>query len=276
MDVPLILLMSSMAAGFLGVIMGVGGGVVMIPMMVGVLGIPVHLAVAASLVAVTANSISGASIFLRTGVANVRLGILMSLGALVATLGGVLLGKAAGGRVVTAAFAGLLLFTIWIMFQGRRNTWVAPEDSDPLALRLGLPSAYRAAPGDPPLPYGVLRVLPAMGVMTLAGLSAGLLGVGGGLVQVPVMDRMLRLPIKVSTATSNFMMGLSSAAGATAYLALGDVHPLVAGPVVLGIVAGSRVGSAVAPRLRSRHIRWLFLGLLVAMFVQMTWKTVTG
>jgi hypothetical protein len=276
MDATYILLASSMVAGFLGVIMGVGGGLVLIPIMVGFLGIPVHLAVAASLVAITANSISGASIFLRSGLANVRLGILMSLGALVATLLGVILGKLAGGQVVTATFSALLVFTFWFMFNGRKDAWTPPNASDALALRLGLDGSYLDANTGRDMPYGVRHVRRSLMVMTLAGLSAGMLGVGGGLVQVPVMDRILHLPIKVSTATSNFMMGLSSAAGATAYLILGDVHPLVTGPVVVGIVVGSRVGSAVAPRLRSRHIRWLFLALLVAMLVQMLWKTVTG
>jgi len=274
MEVLLILVLVSFAAGFIGVLTGVGGGIILIPVMVGILDIPVHLAIAASLVSVTANSLSGGSQFLRTGSVNIRLAILMSISALIATLTGVLLSKVVGGRVVTAIFALMILLTIWVMFKGRKDSFVDVKDSDPLALKLRLPSWYIPSTDGLKVEYGVLKVVPAIGIMAFAGLSAGLLGVGGGFIQVPVMDRVLKLPIKVSTATSNFMMGLSAAAAALAYLALGDLHPLIAGPTVVGIFLGSRVGAGVAPRIHSRHLRWLFLGLLLVMCAQMIVKVI--
>lgn len=269
MDATWILFAASLAAGFVGALMGVGGGLILVPVMVGVLHVPTPLAVGASLVAVIATSGAAAPAFLERRLVNLRLGVLMSVAAVAGALVGVAIGKLSGGRVVALAFMGMLGFAIWTMFQGRRDRPLPPGATGPRARRWGLGGAYQDPATGERVAYGVRRVVPGFLLFAVAGLSSGLLGVGGGLFQVPIMDRVLRLPFKANSATSNFVMGISGAAGATAYLVLGDVHPLLAGPALVGVLLGAKAGSRVMPRLRTGVLRWIFLALLVAMMVQM-------
>lgn len=269
MDATWILCAVSLVAGFVGALMGVGGGLILVPVMVGVLHVPTPLAVGASLIAVIATSSAASPPYLRRRLVNLRLGVLLSVAAVSGALGGVLIGKISGSRVVAIAFVAMLAFAIWTMFMGRRNQPLRPEASGPRAKRWRLNSDFIDGATGQQVTYGVRNIVPGFLLFALAGMSSGLLGVGGGLFQVPIMDRVLRLPFKASSATSNFVMGISGAAGATAYLVMGDVHPLLAGPALVGVLFGARLGARVMPRLRTGVLRWLFLAMLVAMMVQM-------
>lgn len=276
MDATWILFAVSMVAGFVGALMGVGGGLILVPVMVGVLHVPTPLAVGASLVAVIATSSAASPSYLRRRLVNLRLGVLLSVAAVAGALVGVLIGKVSGGRTVAIAFVGMLAFAIWTMFMGRRDITLPPDASGPRARRWRLGGDYIDGATGERVAYGVRNVVPGFLLFVLAGLSSGLLGVGGGLFQVPIMDRVLHLPFKANSATSNFVMGISGAAGATAYLVLGDVHPLLAGPALVGVLLGARIGARVMPRIRSGALRWLFLAMLTAMMVQMVVVALRG
>ncbi len=266
---------ASILSGAIGAMMGVGGGIVLIPVMTGFLGMPVHLAVAASLVSIVANSGTASASFLRAGYTNLRLAILLSTVSVVGSFAGVAIGKIAGGRLVTGTFAGLLALALWTTWLSRSDRPLPPGAGDPWESRLGLTGLMPAADGSHTA-YGVRKIGTGMALLVLAGLSSGMLGVGGGLVQVPVMDRLMRLPIKATMATSNFILGVTAAAGALAYLVMGDVNPTVAAPVTLGVVVGARLGAAGMKKIPSGTLRILFAALLGVMLVQMIVRTVNG
>ncbi len=276
MDATWILFAAALVAGFVGAMMGIGGGLILVPVMVGVLHVPTPLAVGASLIAVIATSSAASPSYLRRGLVNLRLAVALSVAAVFGALVGVLIGKVSGGRVVAAGFVAMLAFAMVSMFQGRRDQILPPESSGPRARRFGLGGDYVDDATGERVVYGVRRIVPGLLLFVLAGLSSGMLGVGGGLFQVPVLDRVIRMPFKANSATSNFIMGISGAAGATAYMVLGDVHPLLAGPAVVGVLIGARIGARVMPRVRSGVLRWLFLGLLAVMMVQMGMVALRG
>jgi len=141
---------------------------------------------------------------------------------------------------------------------------------------LGLAGRFEDKATGQTVRYGVVRVHLGMALMLVAGLVSGLLGVGGGIIQVPVMDLVMSVPIKAATATSNFMMGITAAAGAVAYFAMGEVHPLVAAPVTVGVFAGSMLGARVMPRVRNSRLRHLFVLLLALMAADMAYKAFMG
>lgn len=276
METPLLLLATSLVAGFIGAMMGVGGGIVVVPVLVGLLHVPVRLAIGASMVGVVATSSAAAAVFVRDRLSNLRLGILASLFSVVGALAGVLVGKVSGGRVVTGVFAGVLVVAALAMLRRHRDRAVPPGSGGFLERSLSLTGRYEDRATGETVRYGVRHVHLGLLSMLGAGLVSGLLGIGGGIFQVPVMDAVMGMPIKAATATSNFMMGITAAAGATAYFAMGEVHPLVAGPVTIGVFFGSLLGARVMPRVRDARLRHAFIVLLMVLAATMAWRAVRG
>lgn len=270
----ILILFTSFFAGFMGAMMGVGGGIVVVPVLVSVLHVPLRLAIGASMVGVVATS--AAAGYLREGLCNVRLGVLASLLSVLGALAGVLVGRVSGGRVVTGVFAAVLAAAAVVMLRRRRESAVSPGAGGPLERSFSLAGCYEDRASGATVHYGVRHVRLGLLSMLGAGLVSGLLGVGGGIFQVPVMDAVMGIPIKVATATSNFIIGITAGAGATAYLAMGEVHPLVAGPVTIGVFLGSLVGSRVMPRVQDSRLRHGFVGLLLVLGARMAWRAATG
>jgi len=276
METILVILGSSLVAGFIGAIMGVGGGIVVVPVLVGILDVPLRLAIGASMLGVVATSCAAAGAYVRDGLSNIRLGILFSVVTVTGAIGGVLIGKVSGGRVVTGVFACVLLFAAWAMVRRARDRKLPPGSGGRLERELSLSGRYTDDTDGGTVEYGVRSVRAGLPVMVAAGLVSGMLGVGGGIFQVPVMDAMMSMPIKAATATSNFMMGITAAAGAVAFFAMGEVHPLLAAPVTVGVFMGSMLGAVVMPRLPDRGLRFLFVLMLLALAATMVLRTIAG
>lgn len=276
MEAILIILGSSLVAGFVGAMMGVGGGIVVVPVLVSLFDVPLRLAIGASMVGVVATSSAAAAVYIRSGLSNIRLGILLSQATVLGALAGIFIGKIAGGRVVTGVFAGVLVFAAWAMVRKRRDRLVPPGSGGRFEQRLSLAGRYIDGTSGQVIQYGVLRVLVGGPAMIMAGVVSGMLGVGGGIFQVPLMDLVMSMPIKASTATSNFMMGITAAAGAVAYFAMGEIEPIIAAPVTVGVFFGSVLGSRLMPKVADSRLRLLFVGMLLVLSGVMAWRAVTG
>ena len=265
----------SFLAGLLGSLTGLGGGIIVVPMLTLVFHTDIRYAIGAALVAVIATSSGAASAYLRQGFTNIRVGIVLE----VATATGALAGAALAGVVPTSVlgtlFGVVLLYTAWRSYRSHADADVAAGgESDPLAVRLKLPSTYPASGGV--RPYAVQGVRSGLAFMFGAGILSALLGIGSGVVKVLAMDRSMKLPFKVSTTTSNFMIGVTAAASAGVYLHRGYIEPVLAFPVMLGVLAGARTGARVLGHVDVRVLRILFTGVAVVMAVQMLYKGITG
>lgn len=261
------------AAGFLGSLTGLGGGIVITPVLTLLLGVDLRYAIGASLISVIATSSGAASAYVREGYSNIRIGMFLE----VATTLGAILGASLAAYVSTSAlaviFGAVLLHSAWL--SSRRP--VEPAQSpvaDPLALRLRLDGSY-------PTPSGVSRyhvrnVRTGFGLMLGAGALSGLLGIGSGAFKVIAMDRAMRIPFKVSTTTSNFMIGVTAAASAGVYLNRGYIDPLLAMPVMLGVLGGALLGARVLSKASSRVLRIVFAIVVGAMALDMIFSGLRG
>jgi uncharacterized membrane protein YfcA len=263
----------SMLAGFLGALTGLGGAVVVTPALTLLLGVDIRYAIGASLVSVIATSSGAAAAFVREGYSNIRIGMFLE----VATTLGALLGAYLSARVPTSALAivfGLvLLHSAWQSMR-RPSADARGEGADRLAHVLKLDSSYPTPEG--PRHYQVRHVKTGFGLMFGAGTLSGLLGIGSGALKVIAMDRAMRVPFKVSTTTSNFMIGVTAAASAGIYLRRGYIDPGLAMPVMLGVLAGSLFGARKLAQASPQVLRWIFACVVALMAVQMIWSGAGG
>jgi uncharacterized membrane protein YfcA len=273
MELTLLLAGSGLVAGVFGALLGLGGGILIVPLLTIGFGIPFREAVAVSLVAVITTSSAGASVYLRRRVANLRLGMTLELATAIGAIVGGLAAFALSERVLAAAFAVMLGYTAITMLRARRQ--VAPATDE-----LPAPAADRAATPDPKAPpaipaadtsfvaslggsdYAVRRLPAGLALSVLAGVVSALLGVGGGVVKVPAMHVVMGVPLRVATATSNLMIGVTASASAVLYLARGALDPYVAGPVIVGVFVGASAASRVAHRIPVGVLRLLFVVVL--------------
>ncbi|WP_243094696.1 sulfite exporter TauE/SafE family protein [Thermus thalpophilus] len=258
----------SLLAGLLGSLTGLGGGVVLVPLLVLAFKVDLHHALGASLVSVVATSSGAAAAYVREGYINLRLGMFLetatTLGAL---LGANLLGVLPK-RWVAVLFGLVLLHSAYLSFRSRHQDQpLPPTASHPLTARLRLGGRYPTPRGE--VAYGVRRLPQGFLLMVLAGALSGLLGIGSGALKVLAMDRVMGLPYKVSTTTSNFMIGVTAAASAGLYFRRGYVDPWVAFPVVLGVLLGAFLGARLLPGTPTPRLRLVFALAIAALGVQM-------
>jgi uncharacterized membrane protein YfcA len=249
----LLLLLSGVAAGAFGALLGLGGGILIVPILTLGFGLPLAAAVGTSLVSVIATSTGAAAVNVRAGRADVRLGITLGAGTVVGALTGGLVAGFLPERFLAGLFAALLVYTAVTMLRGlrRRSDDGATETVDP------------AAPDGPDAPsYRHRRVPLAVGGAFVAGNVSGLLGVGGGVVTVPLVHLVMGAPIRVAVATSNYMIGITAAAGAYTYLFRGDLDPRQAAPMVLGVAGGAALGALTGARFRTSWLIVLFVLVL--------------
>ena len=261
----------ALACSVLGGMLGMASGMFIVPALTILAHMSIHEAIGASLVSVIACSCASAAPYLRGQLTNVRLAVLLEVGTTLGALSGVLLIGVVPVRALYLLFAAILLVSAWQMFL-RRVEAVAPTGSasrDGTARSLGLHASYPDPATGREVPYVVARVPFGLVLMYAAGLISALLGIGSGVLKVPAMDTALRLPIRVSTATSNFMIGVTGCASACAYFLRGEIATSVAAPVALGSVVGSIAGAHILMKTPTRHLRVFFVSILVLVAVQM-------
>jgi uncharacterized protein len=262
MPTELLLILSGLLAGAFGALLGLGGGLLIVPILTFGFGVPITAAIGTSLVCVIATSTGAAALNVRAGRADVRLGIRLAAATVVGAVSGGILAGILPDRVVAALFAVLLAYTAVTMLRGLRMTSTAETDG---------PEPDPAAPDGPTAPeYRSRRLGWASAGSVVGGNVSGLLGVGGGIVVVPLLRLLMRAPMRVAVATSNFMIGITAAAGAAAYLFRGEIDPRVAAPVVLGVTVGAALGAGIAARIRPSWLTALFVVVVVYVGVRMT------
>lgn len=263
----------SLAAGLLGSLTGLGGGVVIVPLLTLGLHVDIRYAVGASLVSVIATSSGAAAAYVREGYTNIRVGMVLEVATVTGALTGAVIAGLVSTDVIAVVFALVLLFTAFRSLQPRAEH-VTAEVADKWAARLRLDSTYPTPHGMQP--YSVERVPVGFSLMYGAGVLSGLLGIGSGVVKVLAMDQAMRLPFKVSTTTSNFMIGVTAAASAGVYLNRGYIDPGVAVPVMLGVLVGALTGARLLPRVNTRGLRILFSAVIIVIALQMLYNGLRG
>ena len=258
-------------AGVVGALIGLGGGIIITPLLVLIFGIDLRYAMGAALCSVIATSSGAAAAYLRDGISNMKIGLFLCIATTVGAVCGALLATVLNQDVLAIVFGVALLATVILSLGKQPESRLRPEDSDPLALCLDLPGEYPEPDGTKSA-YGVAALVPGFCVMWVAGVLSGLLGIGSGAFKVLAMDRIMKLPFKVTTATSNFMIGVTAAASVGIYLKKGYIDPALVSPVALGVLAGAFVGARLLTVAPVGLLRVIFLTAVSGIAVQMIWK----
>ncbi len=263
----------SLLAGFLGALTGLGGGVVVVPMLTLLFHVDLRYAIGASLVSVIATSSGAAAAYVREGYSNIRIGMFLETATTVGAVAGAAIALHVQGNAIAIVFGFVLLFSAYLS-SGSRPEHGPQLVSSHFAQKLRLSGSYPTLMGKQP--YGVTGVRGGYGLMFGAGLLSGLLGIGSGAVKVLAMDQAMKIPFKVSTTTSNFMIGVTAAASAGIYLSRGYISPGIAMPVMLGVLAGSLIGARVLVKAKVKALRILFAGVIVVLGIEMIYSGMTG
>lgn len=269
LEFTLVAAVVSVAAGFLGSILGLGGGIIVIPALTLGLRIDIRYAIGASIVSVIATSSGAAASYVRERMTNIRVALVLELATTTGALSGAYLAGRLGGRWLYLIFGVVMAYSSLMMFRKRHTEVTRTPRPAPWADRLRLHTSYFDEQLGREVSYRVSSTRVGLVLMYAAGMVSGLLGIGSGALKVPAMDLAMGLPIKVSTATSNFMIGVTAAASAGVYFARGDIDPFVAAPVAVGVLLGATIGSRSLSRLKSSTIRLIFVVLLLWLSAQM-------
>jgi uncharacterized membrane protein YfcA len=258
--------LGALVAGLLGALTGLGGGVVIVPLLALVFHVNIHYAIGASLVSVIATSSGSAAAYVREGFSNIRIAMFLEMATTIGALFGAFLAARLASGIIAIVFGGVLIISAGLSMR-KLSEPAADGPADRWASRLRLNSAYPTARG--PESYQVRHIPAGFGLMVGAGTLSGLLGIGSGAFKVLAMDQAMRIPFKVSTTTSNFMIGVTAAASAGVYLARGYIDPGIAMPVVLGVLVGATLGVRILARTRQKVLRIVYALVIVALAVEM-------
>jgi len=264
---------AALLAGFVGSLTGLGGGIIITPVLTLALGVDIRYAIGATLVSVIATSSGAAAAYVREGFSNIRIGMFLEIATTLGAVAGALLAARISTSAISIIFGLVLLYSAYASGRQRPQR-VSTCRPDPLATRLKMNSIYPTPDG--PMGYCPQAVPAGFSLMFGAGILSGLLGIGSGAVKVIAMDQVMGLPFKVSTTTSNFMIGVTAAASAGVYLTRGYIDPGLAAPVMLGVVAGSLVGARVLTQVRTKWLRLVFGLVIAVMAVEMIYHGLTG
>jgi uncharacterized membrane protein YfcA len=255
----LALFVTAIVTGALGAMLGLGGGTLLVPILTMFFGVNLHYAMGASLVSVIATSSGAAAGFLWLGLSNIRVGLFLAVPTIVGALAGAMLVGVVPARVLELVFGVAIGLAGLITLRQPGLEAPPPPEADPLAISFALEGAYYDHALGRQVVYRARNVRRGLGAMFGAGLLSGMLGIGAGAFTVLGMDSVMKLPMKVSTATSNFMIGITAAASAGIFFGRGDVNPLIAGPVAIGVLLGAYLGTRLLVRLTNSAVRRLFL-----------------
>lgn len=264
----LILLPISIFAGFIGSILGLGGGIIVVPVLTLGFGVDIRYAVAASLISIIATSSGAAASFLKDHLTNIRLAILLEIGTVFGAMTGFLISTNIKPTQLFLCFGGFLLFSALMMFRQKKDS--RAEVNHPWSEKLGLASHFPEK--GQIVHYKIANVPFGLISMYVAGVFSALLGIGSGIFKIMAMDGAMKVPMKVSSATSNFMIGVTASASAGAYFLRGDIKPDIAAPVAIGIIIGAYIGAKIMPKLDAAAIRKVFIVVMVVVAGQMIYK----
>ena len=264
--------MGAYAAGLVGSLTGLGGAVVIIPLLTILLHVDIHYAIGAALVSVIATSSGSAVAYVKQGITNMRLGMFLEIATTSGAITGAVIAKYLPVKYIAILFGLVLLFSAFMSLHKKISQADITESPSSKKLKLG--SSYPSSDGE--ITYGVRNVAGGFVMMILAGLMSGLLGIGSGALKVVAMDGIMRIPFKVSTTTSNFMIGVTAAASAVVYLQRGYIEPGLAMPVVLGVLLGAFTGSKILVHSQSNKLRYFFAVIVSILAIQMIYKGITG
>lgn len=264
----LLVFIGSFSAGLLGALTGLGGGVVLVPLLTVVFHVDIRYAIGASLISVIATSSGAAAAYVREGFSSIRIGMFLEIATTIGAIFGAFLATRTPTRALAMIFGVVLLYSAWLSWQQSRRHDEKIGRASPWSDRLRLSGSYPDGAGGE-CAYKVDRISAGFATMFGAGTLSGLLGIGSGAVKVLAMDQIMRIPFKVSTTTSNFMIGVTAAASAGIYLHRGYVDPGLAFPVMLGVLAGSLLGARLLVRARVSLLRGIFTFVILALGVEM-------
>ena len=268
----LIIFLVSIVAGFVGALFGLGGGVLIIPFLTLVEGVPVPLAVGASIVSVVATSSASAATYVQDHLTNLRLGMFLEIGTVAGAITGAFVSVFLPASALFILFGIILLYATMVMIRARGVDFPANVRPDKTSRILALGSQYEDQSLNRVVKYEVTRTPLTVFIGYFAGIVSGLLGVGGGVINVPTMNLVSKVPVKVASATSNFMIGVTAAASASVYLLRGDVHPLLAAPLIIGVAGGALLGTRVLKVTPPTRVKVAFGILLAAISLLMILK----
>lgn len=252
--IALLLLALGAGAGLLGALMGIGGGILVIPALTEVLGVPFAQAAAVSLVVIIASASASSAAYVERGTVDLRVGVVLELASVSGSLAGSAIAASVPVRALQVVFASVALYSALMLWRRRRSATDVQQAGE----------------------YAVRRWGAGLSVSAIAGAVSGLVGVGGGVFKMPVMTLAMGMPFKVAAATSNFMIGVTAAAGAYVYYARGALDVRLAAPVVVGVFAGARLGVVLLPRLPARRLQAAFAWILVVLGLRMIWTALAG
>ena len=264
----------ALLAGFIGAILGLGGGIFLVPALTLLLGIPMKFAVPTSLLAVVTTSIAASSIYIKKGLTNIKLGLILEITTVLGALAGSLAVAHIEENILAILFALVAFYTAFAMWRSDDIQEKTPHQkaNHTKNTLLDCSGKFKDPSSGETIAYTPKRLLLGMAFSTLGGIISALLGIGGGPIKVPIMRLVMGLPLKAATATSTFMVGITASVSAVIYLFEGMVKPDLAIPAVLGIFIGARTGALVAGKMKSHHIRTAFSILLVLIAIEMLLK----
>jgi len=268
-----LILIGSTLAGFLGSLTGLGGGVVLVPLLSIIFKVDIHYAIGASLVSVIATSSGAASAYVREGFTNIRIGMVLEIATVLGAIAGSLLATVLPTSVIATIFGAVLIHSALM-------AWAQHPD-DPENIKADAWSRWLRLGGTYPTPAGLkayeVTAFPlGFGLMSIAGILSGLLGIGSGAMKVIAMDHVMKIPFKVATTTSNFMIGVTAAASAAVYLHRGYIDPGLSMPVMLGVLLGSLLGAKILSHAQPSHLRRIFCVVVLLLGLEMIFKGITG
>lgn len=264
-----ILFIGALAAGLLGSLTGLGGGVVLIPLLTLLFKVDIHYAIGTSLISVIATSSGSAAAYVKEGITNIRLGMFLELATTIGAIGGAFLATYLPTSFIAVLFGIILILSSIVSFF-KLSEHIEKGPGSPLARRLRLNNSYPTPAG--PQSYSVTNVAGGFLMMNVAGIISGLLGIGSGALKVIAMDNIMRIPFKVSTTTSNFMIGVTAAASVGIYLKRGYIDPGLSMPVVLGVLMGAFIGSKLLSTTRTSTLKTVFAIVVFLLALEMIYN----
>lgn len=270
MEQMILIALIGLAVGGLGSMLGIGGGVLLIPLLTGLLGLPIKTAIGASIVSVIATSSAAGAVYLSRGLTHTRLAMIMEIATTLGALAGGITATLISANLLAGLFGAVLLYVAFSMSRGNGS----PDGDETYQTTGQLDTHYLDPQNDQEVRYGVQRLPLGLGASFLAGNISGLLGIGGGVVKVPVMTLIMGMPMRAAVATSNFMIGITAATSAVIYYQHGYIDPHIAAPTALGVLAGAQIGSRLGGKLQNRQLKRIFRWLLLLFAAQMFYQAV--